>query len=54
MSRKTRTAPQRPQQSKAYVQAMQGLRRSSAAEPHRNKARYNRTAKYRTDYRNEA
>jgi hypothetical protein len=33
------------------AKAMQGLRSSSAATPHRNKAKYSRTAKYRTDYR---
>jgi len=33
-----------------YVEAMQGLRRSSATTPHRNRTRYNRTSKYRPNY----
>lgn len=36
--------------NREYVAGMQGLRRSSAASPHRNRTRYSRTSKYRTNY----
>lgn len=36
-----------------YVQAMQGRRRSSAAQPHRNKTKYTRKVKHRKGRNNE-
>ncbi len=43
MSNNTYTPSANPE----YVAAMQGLRRSSAASKHRNKAKYNRTSSKR-------
>lgn len=45
----TKNKRKRPQNQKnpELARAMQELRRSSAATPHRNKARYNRTVKHK-------
>lgn len=45
---KNNKRPQAPKVANPeYAKAMQELRRSSAAEPHRNKARYTRKTKHK-------
>jgi hypothetical protein len=34
-------------ENKAYIEAMREIRRSSAAQPHRNRKRYTRKAKHK-------
>ena len=34
-------------ENKAYIEAMRGIRQSSAAQPHRNKAKYTRKTKHK-------
>lgn len=47
--KKSKSDRKRPQQAKnpEMARAMQELRRSSAAQPHANKAKYNRKSKYK-------
>lgn len=47
--KKSKSERKRPQAVKnpEYTRAMQELRRSSAAEPHANRSKYNRKEKYR-------
>lgn len=50
MKKNTNRRPQTSKPAKSgnskYVEGMQDLRRSNAAQPHRNKAKYTRKAKY--------